>query len=190
MKNALERPRLNLGHLLLLPKNKRNMYVGMTYFAGLEQVYNDCDAVEFLICGDYEDGYAEEESLLEYVLDYSGISIGEILDDEEPYLPNRIELIQNGKVYSVDYIMSEAGVSEECEHFNFNTLKFERECEAVSNEEVEDKEDQMRQVLVSLLSQYDTSLSTINASQLLDQVAANAEKALGITHKELQEMPY
>lgn len=51
-------------------------------------------------------------------------------------------------------------------------------------------EDAMRNLLVSILSNYDPSLSTIQASNVLDGIVTETEKVLGISYKELQETPY
>lgn len=125
-KPSLKYPTLNLGHLLCLPAKKRNEYVGLTYFPGSEEAY-DCCTEDIAICGDFEDGFIEEESLIDYVMGYSGIIVGEICDTEEPNLPNSIELIQDDVTYLVDYIMSNAACDEECEHLNFNTLRLKED---------------------------------------------------------------
>lgn len=107
-------PKINLAHLLTLDSSQRNLWLELTYTSTSETAYN-CSVEEIAICGDSEGGFAIEESLVDLLLPYSDI---ELVTQGNTYAI----LKQRGVEYMVDIVTNFAGVSEECEHLNFNTL--------------------------------------------------------------------
>lgn len=118
---GLKYPRLNLLQLLSLEPEERNPYVQLTYSCDLVDAY-DCREDDLSICGTDEDGFIEEETLMDYVLGYSGIEYGEVIEnafgDE-----NGLELMQDNITFLVGYVVNDGACEQECEHLDFSMLK-------------------------------------------------------------------
>lgn len=118
-----EIPKINLEQLCHMPFNERNRYLALTY--GCSEDAYDCSTEEIAICGTDEEGFAEEESLVDLLMPYSDIVEGEFTSYDEEYLEheNTLELIQYGKHYLIDVVVNSAATSEPCDHYDFNTLR-------------------------------------------------------------------